>query len=81
MQSLHRFLDRRLVIEAMDLIQVNVVGAQAPQRRVDGLQDVLTGRRVGDPGHELAVHLEHVEWEPTQVGKRGISGAEVIHRD
>ena len=29
------------VIEAMDLVQIHVVGAQAPQAVVDGVQDVL----------------------------------------
>ena len=37
----HRLLERRLVVVAVRLVEVDVVGAQPPQRAVDRLQDVL----------------------------------------
>src|SRR6266702_627055 len=40
-QRLHGLLDRRLVVPPVDLVQVHVVGAEAPQRRVDRGQYVL----------------------------------------
>ena len=40
-ERLHRLFDRRLRIPAMDLIQIDVVDAQAAQRRVDAIEDVL----------------------------------------
>ena len=38
MQRFERFFDRRRVIPAMDLIQVDVVGAEARQARIDRLK-------------------------------------------
>jgi hypothetical protein len=43
-QGLERLLDRRLGIPAMDLVEVDVVGTQPAQRRVDRRQDVLAGQ-------------------------------------
>src|ERR1043165_517660 len=40
-QRLHRFLDGRCFVKAMDLIQVDVVRAEATKRGVDRLEDVL----------------------------------------
>jgi hypothetical protein len=40
-ERLHRLLERRLVVVAVGLVEVDVVQAQAPQRRVDALADVL----------------------------------------
>jgi hypothetical protein len=34
-QRLERLLDRRVIIEAMDLIEIDVIGAEPPQARVD----------------------------------------------
>ena len=41
MERFERLLDRRLGIEPVDLVEVDVVGAEAAERRVDGLEDVL----------------------------------------
>jgi hypothetical protein len=43
-QDLHRLLDWGVVVEAVDLIEVDVVGVQPLQRRVDLLQDRLAGQ-------------------------------------
>ena len=43
-QRLHRLLDRGVRVPAVDLVEVDVVGAQPPQRRVDRGQDVLAGQ-------------------------------------
>ena len=40
-QGLQRLLDRRLVVPAVDLVQVDVVGAEPPEARVDLRQDRL----------------------------------------
>ena len=34
-QLLERLLDRRAIVPAMDLIEIDVIGAEAPQARVD----------------------------------------------
>ena len=39
-QGFERFLNRRVRIESMNLIEVDVIGLQPPQRIVDGAQDV-----------------------------------------
>ena len=54
-ERLERLLDRRLGVEAMDLVEVDVVDAEAPQRAVDRVEDVLARqaaavRVVGAPG-------------------------------
>ena len=41
MQRLHRLLNRRFGVETMNLIQVNIICAEAAQRGVDALHDVL----------------------------------------
>ena len=43
-QRLHRLLDRRVRVPAVDLVEVDVVGAQPAQRGVDRGQDVLAGQ-------------------------------------
>ena len=40
----HGLLDRRLGVEAVDVVDVDVVGAQPPQRRVDLFEDGLAGQ-------------------------------------
>jgi hypothetical protein len=40
-ERLQRLLDRRRRVEAVDLVEVDVVGAQSAQAVVDGMQDVL----------------------------------------
>ena len=40
-QRRERLLDRRVVIEAVDLIQVHVIGSQPAQAVVDRMHDVL----------------------------------------
>ncbi len=42
-EGLHRLLDRRSRIPAMDLVEVDVVHVEPRQGRVDGRQDVLAG--------------------------------------
>lgn len=39
MQSLHCLLDRRVLIESVDLQQVDVVRFQARERFIDGVED------------------------------------------
>ena len=46
-ERLHRLLDRRLDVEAVALVEVDVVGLQALQRRVDLLVDLLGGQARG----------------------------------
>ena len=41
MQRLERFLDRRAVVPAMDLIQIDIVGAEPTQAVVDFGKDRL----------------------------------------
>lgn len=57
-QRLHRLLDRGVRVEAVDLVEVDVVGAQAPQAVVDLGHHRLAGESgaVG-PGAHPAVHL------------------------
>src|SRR5215471_19415890 len=43
-QSLHRLLDRRLRVVAVDLVEVHVIHPESPERRVDRRQDVLPGK-------------------------------------
>ena len=62
-QRVHRLLDRGARIPAVDLVEVDVVELQAPQRSVDRGHDVLA--REAPPvlaGHRLPVHLgrQHV---------------------
>ena len=45
-ERLHRLLQRRLVVVAVRLVEVDVVGAEPAQRAVDRLQDVLAGQAV-----------------------------------
>ena len=40
-QRLQRLLDRRLIVEPVDLVEVDIVDAQPAQRPVDAVQDVL----------------------------------------
>ena len=54
-QRVHRLLDRGARIEAVDLVQVDMVLAQAAQRRVDRGHDVLARQ----PLAVLAVHRAH----------------------
>ena len=46
-QRLERLLHRRQRIEAVDLVEVDVVRAEAPQRGVDRLHDVLARQALG----------------------------------
>ena len=39
-QRLHRFFDRRVLIEAVDLVEIDIVGPKSPERCVDGVHDV-----------------------------------------
>ena len=56
-ERLHRLLERRLVVVAVRLVEVDVVGLQPAQRAVDRLHDVLAGQaavvpaRAGRPVH------------------------------
>jgi diguanylate cyclase len=62
-QRLHGLRDRRLVVPTVDLIEVDVVGAQPAQRRVDAGEDVLAGQSlvVGTrPRREVDLGGEHV---------------------
>ena len=43
-EGLHRLLERRLVVVAVGLVEVDVVGLQPLQRAVDRLHDVLAGQ-------------------------------------
>jgi hypothetical protein len=43
-QRLHGLLDRGVGIEAMDLVEIHVVHARAPQRRVDPVEDMHPGQ-------------------------------------
>lgn len=42
-QGLHRLLDGRIVIVAVDDVQIQIVGAEPPQRAVDLAMDGLAG--------------------------------------
>ena len=46
MQRLARLLDRRVVVPAVDLVEIDVVGAEPAQRPVDAGLDVLAGEPV-----------------------------------
>src|SRR5262245_40410199 len=62
-QRPHRLLDRRLVVPAMDLVEVDVVGAEAGQRGVDGRHDVLARQAtvIGSRAHrEVDLRRQHV---------------------
>ena len=62
-QGLHGLLGRRAGVPAVDLVEVDVVGAQTPQRGVDGGQDVLTGQAavvLPRTGREVDLGGEHV---------------------
>ena len=39
MQSLHRLLDRRMVVESMDLEQVHILNVHALEGGIDGVED------------------------------------------
>lgn len=43
-EGLERLLERGLVVEAVRLVQVDVVGAEARERAVDRLEDVLAAQ-------------------------------------
>jgi hypothetical protein len=54
-QRFHRFLDLGVRVEAVDLVEIDVVGAQSMQRLVELLDDCPPGQ----PGTAWAVmHLE-----------------------
>jgi hypothetical protein len=40
-QSFQRLLDRRRIVQAMNLVEVDVIGLEPPQAVVDGVPDVL----------------------------------------
>ena len=42
-QRLHRLFDRRVMVPAMDLIQIDVVGAESLQTLIDLMHDRLAG--------------------------------------
>src|SRR5437016_11084610 len=48
-QRFDRLLDRRVVVPAMDLIEIDVIGAEAPQARIDFGHDRLA-RQAGAIG-------------------------------
>jgi hypothetical protein len=57
-ERLHRLLERRLVVEAVRLVEVDVVGLQPLQRAVDRLHDVLARQAaVVGPGAGRPVDL------------------------
>ena len=57
-ECLHRLLDRRLVVPAVDLVEVDVVELEALQRGVDRGEHVLPGEAAAVlPGHRPAMHL------------------------
>jgi hypothetical protein len=72
-QGLERLLDRRPAVEAMDLVEVDVVGTEPAQAVVDLGHDRLTRQApaVGPLVH-LAVHLggDHDLVTPSEVGER-----------
>src|SRR5699024_5284932 len=43
-ERLERLFERRLVVEAVSLVQVNVIGAEAAERAVDRFEDVLAAQ-------------------------------------
>lgn len=43
-EGAHGFFQRRLVVVAMGLVDIDVVHLQAPERAVDGFHDALTGQ-------------------------------------
>ena len=69
-QRLHRLLDRRRRVPAVDLIEVDVVGAQAPKAGVDLGHDRLAGQagavRAG------AHAMEHLGRDHNLVAPRGL---------
>ena len=59
----HRLLDRRLVVPAVDLVEVDIVGAQPLEGRVDGGEQVLSREAAvvrARPRREVGLRREHV---------------------
>ncbi len=54
-ERLQRFLHRRMVIKAVDLIEIDVIGPEAAQAIVDGVADMLAGKTtlVGIVAHRV----------------------------
>ena len=86
-QRLHRLLDRRVVVPAVDLVEVDVVDAEPGQRGVDLAHDRDPGQPgpVG-PGSHPAVHLgrddhlvarRHLLQQPTGDLLAGAAGVDV----
>ena len=85
-QGRHGLLDRRLRVEAVDLVEVDVVGAEPRQRRVDLFEDGLAGQALpaGAVVH-LPAHLggEHDVFAPRVLRDRPadklLRGAALVH--
>jgi hypothetical protein len=74
-ERLHRLLERRLVVVAVGLVEVDVVQAEAPQRGVDALPDVLAREAdlVGTVAHrpvDLGEDLQPVAGSPLSARPR-----------
>jgi hypothetical protein len=74
-QGLHGLLDRRLGVPVVDLVEVDVIGAEPSQGRVDRVEEVLAGQplvvgsgahRGADPGgkHVLLTASEELVEQP-----------------
>src|SRR5581483_2215996 len=55
--------------------------AESPSEPDDGADDLLCLTAILEIGHERPVNLELIEGEGLEIGKRGIAGAEIVHRD
>ena len=74
-ERLHRLLDRRRVVEAVDLVEVDVVEPEALQRRVDRGEDVLAPEAAPvRAGHRRAVDLRRDNVLPRATARRGGGG-------
>ncbi len=60
MQRLHRLLDRRVDVEAVALVEIDVVGLQARQRCVDLAVDLLRGQPAAPFDREVELGREDV---------------------
>jgi hypothetical protein len=78
----HGLLDRRLVVPPVDLVQVDVIGAEPPQRRVDRGEHMLAGQApvVGALTHR-EVHLggQHVVVPPGEEPAQQVSRDLLAH--
>src|ERR1700674_3260813 len=94
MERFQRLLDRRRGVPAMDLVEVDVVGAEAAQRAVDGVEDVfarqpavirtLAHRKEDLGGDDHLVALGEVAERPPQhllagAARVHVGGVEEVH--